>query len=141
MLVDILLDHYMLTCGGDYYAAEISDLFIFEFKRKRPTCCMPLIFTTRAGKQNQHGRLETINRAKVVILRLPEGSTRVASAYHQNVRLGKTKDFIFADILTKTINLFEVFSTSNPPFSKIKYDILDFLKMSNLVRFIFIIKF
>jgi hypothetical protein len=59
-LVDILLSHYMLTRGGDRRAAEISDLFTFEFKGEGPTCCMPLIFTTRAGKQNQHGRLETI---------------------------------------------------------------------------------
>ena len=41
-------------------SAEISDLFTFKFKSKGPTRCMPLIFTTRAGKQNQHGRLETI---------------------------------------------------------------------------------
>jgi hypothetical protein len=50
----------MLTRGGDRRAAEISDLFTFEFKGQGPTRCMPLIFTTRAGKQNQHGRLETI---------------------------------------------------------------------------------
>ena len=50
----------MLTRGGDRRAAEISDLFTFKFKGEGPTCCMPLIFTTRAGKQNQHGRLETI---------------------------------------------------------------------------------
>lgn len=59
-LVDILLGHYMLTRGGDRRSAEISDLFTFEFKGEGPTRCMPLIFTTRAGKQNQHGRLETI---------------------------------------------------------------------------------
>ena len=59
-LVDILLGHYMLTRGGDRRAAELSDLFTFEFKGEGPTRCMPLIFTTRAGKQNQHGRLETI---------------------------------------------------------------------------------
>jgi hypothetical protein len=59
-LVNILLSHYMLTRGGDRRAAEISDLFTFEFKGEGPTRCMPLIFTTRAGKQNQHGRLETI---------------------------------------------------------------------------------
>jgi hypothetical protein len=59
-LVDILLGHYMLTRGGDRRCAEISDLFTFEFKGEGPTRCMPLIFTTRAGKQNQHGRLETI---------------------------------------------------------------------------------
>ena len=50
----------MLTCSNDQWAAEISDLFIFEFKNKGPTYCMPLIFTTCAGKQNQHGQLETI---------------------------------------------------------------------------------
>jgi hypothetical protein len=59
-LVDILLGHYMLTRGGDRRAAELSDLFTFEFKGEGPTQCMPLIFTTRAGKQNQHGCLETI---------------------------------------------------------------------------------
>ena len=58
-LVDLLLGHYMLTRGGDRRAAEISDLFTFEFEEEGPTRCMPLIFTTRAGKQNQHGRLET----------------------------------------------------------------------------------
>lgn len=60
MLVDILLGHYMLTRGGDRRAVEISDLFTFEFKEEWPPRCMPLIFTTRVGKQNQHGRLETI---------------------------------------------------------------------------------
>ena len=50
----------MLTRGGDRRAAEISDLFTFEFKGEGLTRYMPLIFTTRAGKQNQHGRLETI---------------------------------------------------------------------------------
>ena len=59
-LVDILLGHYMLTRGGDRRSAEISDLFTFEFKGEGPTRCIPLIFTTRTGKQNQHGRLETI---------------------------------------------------------------------------------
>ena len=59
-LVDILLGHYMLTRGDDRRSAEISDLFTFEFKGEGPTRCMPLIFTTRAGKQNQHGRLKTI---------------------------------------------------------------------------------
>jgi hypothetical protein len=58
-LVDILLGHYMLARGGDRRSAEISDLFTFEFKGEGPTRCMPLIFTTRASKQNQHGRLET----------------------------------------------------------------------------------
>ena len=55
-----MLGHYMLTRRGDRRLAEISDLFTFEFKGEGPTQCMPLIFTTRAGKQNQHGRLETI---------------------------------------------------------------------------------
>ena len=50
----------MLTRGGDRRAAEISDLFTFEFKGEGPTRCMPLIFTTQAGKQNQHSRLKTI---------------------------------------------------------------------------------
>jgi Centromere DNA-binding protein complex CBF3 subunit, domain 2 len=59
-LVDILLGHYMLTRGGDRREAEISDLFAFEFKGEGPTRCLPLIFTTRAGKENQFGRLETI---------------------------------------------------------------------------------
>lgn len=59
-LVDILLGHYMLTRGGDRRAAEISDFFTFEFKDEGPTRCMPLIFTTRAGKENQFGHLETI---------------------------------------------------------------------------------
>jgi uncharacterized protein YciI len=59
-LVDVLLGHYMLTRGGDRRAAEISDLFTFEFTGEGSTRCMPLIFTTRESKQNQHGRLETI---------------------------------------------------------------------------------
>jgi hypothetical protein len=57
--VNLLLGHYILTQGGDRHAAEISDLFTFKFKEEGPTRCMPLIFTTRAGKQNQHGRLKT----------------------------------------------------------------------------------
>jgi len=58
-LVDMLLGHYMLTRGGDRRCLEISDLFTFEFPGEGPTRCIPLIITTRAGKQNQHGRLET----------------------------------------------------------------------------------
>jgi hypothetical protein len=54
------LSHYMLTRGRDRRAAEISDFFTFEFKDEGPTRCMPLIFTTRAGKENQFGHLETI---------------------------------------------------------------------------------
>lgn len=50
----------MLTRGGDRRTAEISDPFTFEFKGEGPTRCMLLIFITRAGKQNQHGQLETI---------------------------------------------------------------------------------
>jgi hypothetical protein len=49
-LVDVLLGHYMLTRGGDRRSAEISDIFTFEFKGEGPTRCMPLIYTTRAGK-------------------------------------------------------------------------------------------
>src|SRR5205809_2247868 len=59
-LVDILLGHYMLTPCGEWRVVEISGLFIFEFKGEGFIRCMLLIFTTRAGKQNQHGRLETI---------------------------------------------------------------------------------
>ncbi|KAJ6436367.1 short-chain dehydrogenase [Purpureocillium lavendulum] len=58
-LEDLLFGHYLLTRGGDRRATEISDLFTFEFAGEGSTRCMPLIFTTRAGKQNQHGRLET----------------------------------------------------------------------------------
>ena len=58
-LVDFLFGHYMLTRGGDRRSIEISDLFTFEFAGEGPTPCMPLILTTRDGKQNQHGRLET----------------------------------------------------------------------------------
>ena len=49
----------MLARGGDRCAAELSDLFTFEFTGEGPTRCMPLVLTTRAGKTNQHGRLET----------------------------------------------------------------------------------
>jgi hypothetical protein len=58
-LLDLLLGHYLLARGGDRRAAEISDLFTFEFAGEGPTRCMPVILTTRGGKQNQHGRLET----------------------------------------------------------------------------------
>ncbi len=58
MLIDFLLGHYMLTRGGDRRSIEMSDLFTFEFPGEDPTPCMPLILATRAGKQNQHGRLE-----------------------------------------------------------------------------------
>ena len=51
-LVDLLLGYYILTRGGDRRAAEISDLHTFEFPGEGPTRCMPLIFTTRAGKEN-----------------------------------------------------------------------------------------
>jgi len=50
----------MLTRGGDRPSTEISDLFTFEFKGEGPTRYIPLIFTTRVGKQNQYGRLKTI---------------------------------------------------------------------------------
>jgi hypothetical protein len=50
----------MLTRGGDRRSAEISDLFTYEFQGEGPTRCIPLIFTTRQSKQNQHGRLETV---------------------------------------------------------------------------------
>ena len=57
--MDMLLGHYMFTRGGDCWCFEISDLFTFEFPGEGPTRCIPLIITTRAGKQNQYGRLET----------------------------------------------------------------------------------
>src|SRR5437773_8206487 len=50
----------MLTHGESHWTAEISDLFTFEFPSEGPTRCLPLIFTTRARKQNQYGRLNTI---------------------------------------------------------------------------------
>jgi hypothetical protein len=49
-LVDILLGYYILTRSGDRRAAEISDLFTFEFKGEGPTYYIPLIFTIHAGK-------------------------------------------------------------------------------------------
>jgi hypothetical protein len=50
----------MLTYSRDRRSAKILDFFTFEFKDKGLTQCMPLIFTTRAGKQNQHSCLKTI---------------------------------------------------------------------------------
>jgi hypothetical protein len=58
--VDILLSYYILTCKGDRHFAKILDLFTFKFKGEGPTQYMPLIFTTQAGKQNQHSCLKTI---------------------------------------------------------------------------------
>lgn len=58
-LVDFLLGHYMLSRGNDRRSLELSDLFTFEFTGEGPTRCMPLVFTTREGKENQFGRLET----------------------------------------------------------------------------------
>jgi len=58
-LVDLLIGHFILARGSDRRGAELSDFFTFEFPGEDPTRCMPLIFTTRAGKENQHGRLET----------------------------------------------------------------------------------
>jgi hypothetical protein len=49
-LVDVLLGHYMLTYSGDRRSTEILDIFTFEFKGEGPTWCMPLIYTTQAGK-------------------------------------------------------------------------------------------
>ncbi|KAJ5577297.1 centromere DNA-binding protein complex CBF3 subunit [Penicillium sp. DV-2018c] len=59
-LVNLLLGHYMLTRGEDRRRAELSDFQTFEFEGEGPTRCLPLIFTTRAGKENQFGHLETI---------------------------------------------------------------------------------
>ena len=50
----------MLTCKGDRRSAKILDLFTFKFKGEGPSWCMPLIFTTKANKQNQYSRLEMI---------------------------------------------------------------------------------
>ena len=49
-LIDLLLGHYMLGRGGDRRAAEISNLFTFEFIAEGPTRCIPVILTTRASK-------------------------------------------------------------------------------------------
>ncbi|OCK76547.1 hypothetical protein K432DRAFT_408085 [Lepidopterella palustris CBS 459.81] len=49
-LIDLLLGHYIHTRGGNWRSAEILDLFTFKFNGEGPTRCMPLIFTTRAGK-------------------------------------------------------------------------------------------
>ena len=51
-LADLLLGYHMLPHGGDRRALKISDLFTFEFADEGPTRCMPLVITTRAGKQN-----------------------------------------------------------------------------------------
>ena len=59
--MDLLLEHYILTRGGDRRSAEISDLFTFKFKKEGFSPCFPVIFTTRASKQNQHGRLKIIS--------------------------------------------------------------------------------
>ena len=71
-LVDLLVGHYMLARGGDRREAKISDLFTFEFVNEGPTRCFPVILTTRGGKQNQHGRLETAgalrNRKPIICL-------------------------------------------------------------------------
>jgi len=50
----------MLTYSGNRRSAKILDLFTFKFKGKGPIHYMPLIFITRAGKQNQYSRLKTI---------------------------------------------------------------------------------
>ena len=59
-LVDFLLSHYMLERGCNRRGAEISDVHTFEFLNEGPTRCTPLIFTTREGKENKYGRLQTI---------------------------------------------------------------------------------
>ncbi|KAN0074400.1 hypothetical protein V8E54_008337 [Elaphomyces granulatus] len=51
------------TCKAERIPREQKALgmnFAFGFKGEGPTHCMPLIFTARVGKQNQHGWLETI---------------------------------------------------------------------------------
>ena len=59
-LVDFLLSHYMLERGCNRRGAEISDVHTFEFPNEGPTRCTPLIFTSREGKENKYGRLQTI---------------------------------------------------------------------------------
>ncbi len=49
----------MLVRSSNRRATELSDLFTFEFTSEGPTRYMPLILTTRTGKQNQYSRLET----------------------------------------------------------------------------------
>ena len=61
MLMNILLNHYMLICNEDWCAAEISDFFIFKFKKKKFIYCIFLIFIIWADKQNQHDQLKIIN--------------------------------------------------------------------------------
>ena len=52
MLMNILLKHYMLIYDDNWHTVEISNLFIFEFKKKEFIWCMSLIFITCADKQN-----------------------------------------------------------------------------------------
>ena len=59
-LVDFLLSHYMLERGCNRRGAEISDVHTFDFPNEGPTRCTPLIFTTREGKNNKFGRLQTV---------------------------------------------------------------------------------
>jgi hypothetical protein len=59
-LVDFLLSHYMLERGVNRRNAELSDVHTFEFPNEGPTPCKPLIFTSREGKENKFGRLQTI---------------------------------------------------------------------------------
>ena len=60
-LMNILLEHYILICDNNQHAAEISDFFIFEFKKEESTWYMFLIFIICAGKQNQHDQLKIID--------------------------------------------------------------------------------
>ena len=52
ILMNILLNYYMLTYDKDWHAAKISNLFIFEFKREKFICYISLIFIIHADKQN-----------------------------------------------------------------------------------------
>ena len=60
MLINILSGHYMLICGSDRCFIKILDIFTFKFKGEGPIYYIPLIFTTRIGKQNQHSRFKII---------------------------------------------------------------------------------
>ncbi|KAM4064030.1 centromere DNA-binding protein complex CBF3 subunit [Hirsutella rhossiliensis] len=103
-LVDLLFGHYLLTRGGDRRAAEISDLFTFEFAGEGSTRCMPLIFTTRAGKQNQHGRLETAGaRSSWYDIRLIKGNGtgRTAAFSYNSQREWVVKAFAYAGVTSQ----------------------------------------
>jgi hypothetical protein len=96
-LVDILLGHYTLTRGGNRRLIELSDLFTFELQGEGLTRCIPLILTTRAGKMNQHGRLETMDALRH---KTPVICVLGALAFYLLYRWDLT-DELFPDFLTR----------------------------------------